>query len=73
MKLIANCKDCGWRGNPAKGHRCAGCCALGCDKTAEWMILGPSSRLDDITDACTTHVGELLADGVQTVHPWQSL
>lgn len=43
----------------------------GCTATAEWTIhTGPSP--DDATEACTAHVGELLAAGSNTVYPLES-
>ena len=37
------------------------CCYLLCNEEAEWEIVsGPSS--DDVTEACTKHVGDLLTD-----------
>lgn len=39
------------------------CCFLLCAKEAEWSIIsGPTS--DDVTEACTQHVGTLLTDAL---------
>ncbi len=38
-----------------------GCCAMDCNKTAEWVIVHGAAP-DDYTMACTTHVGDLLTD-----------
>lgn len=38
------------------------CCVIGCDKPAEWEIYDHPYGIDDNTEACTVHVGELLTD-----------
>jgi hypothetical protein len=45
------------------------CCFIPCDKPAEWVInWGPT--VDDYTEACTAHVGELFGDSPRfTVWP----
>mgnify|MGYP001616341341 CR=1 FL=1 len=37
------------------------CCLIGCEVLAEWVI-APSIRPGTYTEACTTHVGQLLTD-----------
>lgn len=37
------------------------CCQLHCNKPAEWIIYD-GDKVDDYTESCTAHVGELLSD-----------
>lgn len=36
------------------------CCKIGCDRDAEYEIIGGSGHFEDVTDACPPHVGHLL-------------
>lgn len=40
------------------------CCQLECTQTAEWVIYD-GDGIEDYTEACTTHVGELLSDALE--------
>jgi hypothetical protein len=44
---------------------------MNCGKKAEYEIQGSSRRPDDLTLACTEHVGQLLPDEVATVFPFE--
>ena len=36
------------------------CCELACSKDAEFSIHGSSGHFEDVTEACTEHIGALL-------------
>lgn len=44
------------------------CCSIGCDQSAEYSIWSPPDP-NDVTEACTAHVGALLSDSRCEVWP----
>ena len=49
------------------------CCVIGCEADAEWDIYGETYSLDDYTQACTEHVGEMLLDGWNHIEPVEAV
>jgi hypothetical protein len=45
------------------------CCYLGCNKLAEFGIYGAPAHFEDVTEACSKHVGELLGTPLWKTQP----
>lgn len=38
------------------------CCLIGCDQDADYNIVVPHGRIEDVTQSCSRHVSDLLTD-----------